>query len=43
MTYEAPEFFELGNAEELTQCGCTGCCCDCCCGRRCCCGAEELT
>ena len=29
MTYEAPEIFELGDAEELTlgSCGCT---CDCC-------------
>jgi hypothetical protein len=24
MTYEAPEIFELGDAEELTQAGCVG-------------------
>lgn len=24
MTYEAPEIFELGDAEELTQFGCSG-------------------
>lgn len=24
MTYEAPEVFELGDAEELTQFGCSG-------------------
>ncbi len=29
MTYEAPEIFELGDAEELTLCAC-GCQCDCC-------------
>jgi hypothetical protein len=24
MTYEAPEVFELGDAEDLTLCGCSG-------------------
>lgn len=31
-TYEAPEIFELGAAEEMTL-GCTCSSCDCCCGK----------
>lgn len=41
MIYEAPEVFELGNAEELTlSCSC-GCTCDCCGGYKSGCGSEE--
>lgn len=32
-TYETPEVFELGEADELTlSCSCSGC--DCCCGKN---------